>query len=64
MIKKIRKKIALSILRTLTGITKTSIPDSILKKAKNFRVEEGLFKFDVKLKINPSGWRGVFGSGK
>lgn len=40
------------------------LPDAILDTAKNIRIEDGKIKFNVKMKVNTSGWRGCYGSSK
>ena len=55
------KKYKLNVLRYITG---GKIPDTILKKAFDFRVTDGIFNFKVKMKVDTSEWKGVYGTAK
>jgi len=49
-------------LNFLRWITQGRIENEILKKSFNHRIEDGKFKFNVKVKINSNDWKWRYGS--
>ncbi|GAF70494.1 unnamed protein product [marine sediment metagenome] len=51
-------------LNILRWLTRGQVPDDILKKSFNHRVEDGKFTFNFKANVDTSQWRGCYGSAK